>query len=72
MPNGRLVPVELFIVRFLPAVRVQALAEIALRIHEADADEGKAEIAGLLAVIAGQDSESTAINGDGIVKAELR
>ena len=46
--------------------------EVALRIHEADADERHAEIAGLLAVIAGEDAEAAGVDRQRLVRARTR
>ncbi len=46
--------------------------EVALRIHEADADERHAEIAGFLAVIAGQHAEAAGVDRQRLVQRELR
>ena len=50
--GGHVGEVQLLVDRLLPAVGVDALAEVALRIEEADADERQAQIAGLFAVVA--------------------
>ena len=50
--DRRLGPADALVAFFLPAVVAHALAEVALRIHEADADERQAEVGGFLAVIA--------------------
>ena len=46
--------------------------EIALRIHEADADERHAEVAGLFAVIAGEHAQPAGINRQRLMQRELR
>ena len=45
--------------------------EIALRIHEADADERHAEVAGFLAVIAGQHAEAAGVDRQRLMQREL-
>ena len=45
--------------------------EVALAVEEADADEGQPEVAGRLAVVAGQDAEAAGIDGQAFVEAEL-
>ena len=66
-----LAEVELLVDRLLPAVGVDLLPEIALRIEEAHADEGQPQIAGLLAVISGQDAQAAGIDGQRFVQPEL-
>ena len=55
----------------LPAVDVEVLAEVALAVHQADADERQAEVAGALEMIAGQDAEAAGIDRHALVDAEL-
>ena len=64
-------PVDPFVVLLLPAVVVHALVEVALRVHEADADQRHAEVAGLLAVIAGQHAEAAGVDRQRLVQGEL-
>ena len=45
--------------------------EVALRIHEADADERHAEVAGFLAVIAGEHAEAAGVDRQRLVQREL-
>ena len=56
----------------LPAVGRNALVEVALRVEEPDADQGDAQVAGFLAVIAGQDAQAAAVDGQGMMQAEFR
>ena len=51
--------------------RGDALAEVALGIEEADADEGQAQVAGLFAVVASEDAQATGVDGQRLVQAEL-
>ena len=46
--------------------------EVALRIHEPDADERQPEVAGFLAMIAGQHAEAAGIDRQRLVQRELR
>ena len=48
--------VVLGVALLLPAVDVEVLAEVALAVHQADADERQAEVAGALEVVAGEDA----------------
>ena len=70
--DRRVGPVELLVDFLLPAFRRDALAEVALRIHEADADERHAEVAGFLAVIAGEHAEAAGVDRQRLVQRELR
>ena len=46
--------------------------EVALRIHEADADERHAEVAGFLTVVAGEHAEAARIDRQRLMEGELR
>ena len=56
----------------LPAAGVEALAEVALRVQQADADERNAEVRGGLEVIAGEHAEAAGVLGQCLADAELR
>ena len=45
--------------------------EVALRIHESDADERHAQVACFLAVIAREDAKPAGINGQRLMQREL-
>ena len=45
--------------------------EVALRVHEADADERHAEVARLLAVIAGEHAEAAGVNRQRLMQREF-
>ena len=64
-------PVEQLVALFLPSFRRHVLMEVALRIHEPDADERHAEVAGLLAVIAGQHAKAARVNRQRLMEREL-
>ena len=64
-------PAQAPIALFLPAVGRDALVEVALRIHEADADERQAQVARFLAVIAGQHAEAAGVDRQRLVQREL-
>ena len=51
--NRRFVAVERSIGRLLPTLRRDPLAEISLRVHESDADERQAKVAGLFTMVSG-------------------
>ena len=70
--DRRVVPVQALVRFLLPAFRRHALVEVALRIHEADADERHAEVARLLAVIAGEHAEAAGVDRQRLVQRELR
>ena len=55
----------------LPALGRDVLVEVALRIHEADADQRHAEVAGFLAVIAREHAETARVNRQRLVQREL-
>ncbi len=69
--DRRFMPVQLLVDLLLPPVGRQPLMEVALRIHEADADQRHAEVAGLLAVIAGEHAEAAGIDRQRLVQREL-
>ena len=69
--DRRVGPVQLLVDLLLPAVGREALVEVALRIHEADADERHAEVAGFLAVIAGEHAEAAGVDRQRLVQREL-
>src|SRR4029078_13183936 len=56
--DRRVGPVEALVAFFLQALGGDVLVEVALWIHDPDADERHAEVARLLAVIAGQHAEA--------------
>ena len=58
---------ELVIRGFLNPFTGDALAEIALWIEKAYADERQTEVAGLFAVIAGENAEATGVDRQGFV-----
>ena len=70
--DWRLHPRQPLVAFLLPAVVRHPLVEVALRIHEADADERHAEIAGLLAMVAGQHAQAAGVDRQGLVQRELR
>ena len=55
----------------LPSVMGQPLPEIALPVQERDTDERQSEIAGRFGVVAGEHPETTGVNGQRGVDAEL-
>ena len=61
----------LLVVLLLPALGRDALAEVPLRIHEADADERHAEVAGFLAVIAREHAQAAGVDRQRLVEREL-
>src|SRR5208283_4212008 len=69
--HGQLVDIGFEVFLALPAVAIEALAEISLAIEKADADEGDPEIGSALDVIAGQNAQSTGINGERFMHAEF-
>ena len=69
--DRRVGPVQPLVALFLPAFGRDVLVEVALRIHEADADERHAEVAGFLAVIAGEHAEAAGVDRQRLVQREL-
>ena len=59
------------VVGHLVAVRVDGLGEIALAVQQADPDERDVEIAGRLAVVAGQDAETAGVDLETFVETEF-
>ena len=59
------------VVFLLPAVGVERLAEVALVVEQADADQGDAQVAGALQVVAGQDPEAPRVDRQALVQPEL-
>ena len=64
--------IVLGVVLLLPAVDVQILAEVALLVHQADADERNAEIRGALEMIARENAQAARVDRQTLVQAELR
>ncbi len=69
--DGHGVRVEVGVGLLLPAVAVERLAEVAVPVEQADADEGHAEVAGGLEVVAGQHPEATGVLRERLGDAEL-
>ena len=55
----------------LGAAGRQQLAEVAVAVEEADADDRHAEVAGRLEVVAGQDPEAARVLRQRLAEAEL-
>ena len=74
-PDGwldrRIGPVEALVDFLLPAFRRHRLMEVALRVHEADADERNPEVARFLAVIAGEHAEAAGVDRQRLMEREL-
>ena len=60
--DRRVGPIEALVHLLLPPFGRDVLVEVPLRVHEADADERQAEVACLLAVVAGEDAEAAGVN----------
>ena len=69
--DRRVGPVQPLVALFLPAFGGDVLVEVALRIHEPDADERHAEVARFLAVIAGEHAETAGVDRQRLVQREL-
>ncbi len=55
----------------LPAVGIERLAEIALRVQQADADQRDSQVAGALEMIAGQHPQAARVDRQALVQPEL-
>ena len=66
------VGVERVVRIFLPAVRPQRLVEVAVRVHQPDADEGDPEFRRRLEMVPREHAESPGVDGDGLVQREFR
>src|SRR6476659_1814560 len=69
--DWRIFPIKCCVSSFLPSFLGNPLAEIALRVHEPDADQRDAKVARFLTMIPRQDAQTTAVDGDRCVKTEL-
>jgi hypothetical protein len=69
--DGRAIGVGLDPVLVLPAGRVDPLAEVAVAVHEADADGRQAHVGRLLEDVAGQHAEPAGVDGQRLVDREL-
>ena len=63
--------IEIRVEVLMQPLRIDGLLEIPAAIHQADAEEGESEIAGRLAVVAGQDTEAAGVDPDAAVPAVL-
>ncbi len=69
--EGELVGVEGGVGLLLAAVGGQRLAEVARAVEQADPDNGHAEVAGRLQVVAGEHAEAARVLGQDLADAEL-
>ena len=73
---GHAVGVRVDPVLVLPAGGVDALAEVAVAVHQADGDERQRPVGGLLEDVAGEHAEAARVDGqrpvDGVLRAEER
>ncbi len=63
--------VEVRVGVLLVAVRVDGLAEVAVAVEQADADEREGHVRGRLAVVAGEDAEAARVEAERLVQAVL-
>ncbi len=63
--------IEQFVDIFLPAVRLNSLVEISLRIDKTNANERNSQITGFLAVVTGKNAKPAGVNRQGRMEAEL-
>src|SRR5207249_621341 len=66
-----ILPLQNLVDIFLPSIGPDALMKISLRINKADAGQRDAQIAGFLAVVAGQNAETAGINRQRGVNSKL-
>lgn len=69
--DGELVRVEQRVALLLPAVAGERLAEVAVAVEQADADDRRAQVTGGLEVVPGQDAEAAGVLRQGGGDAEL-
>ena len=69
--HRQLVDIGLEIFLALPSVEIEALAEVALAIKQADTDQRNVEIGGAFDVISSQHPEAAGIDGQGFMQAEF-
>ena len=69
--EGQFVGVEHRVVLLLPAVAGEGLPEVPVAVQQPDADEGHAEIAGRLQMVAREDAETSGVLRQGGRDAEL-
>src|SRR5437870_3362680 len=69
--NGGFVTLQEFIDVFLPAVRLNSLMEVPLRVNKTHTHERNTQIAGFFTVVAGENAESPRINRQGSVQAKF-
>ena len=79
LPSGRdggldrcIVAIQPLVDLLLPAFGGNGLVKVPLRIHEADADERNAEIARLLAMVAGEHAEAAGVDRQRLMERKLR
>ncbi len=63
--DGEFVGVEQGVALLLPAVPAEGLPEVPVTVEQADADQRRAQVAGGLEVVAGQDAEAAGVLGQG-------
>ena len=69
--NRQLLEIEGVVLRFLPAIFGDALAEIALQIQEADAGKWQAHVAGFLQMVTCQNAQAAGVHRQALVQAEF-
>src|SRR5262249_60930846 len=69
--DGEQVRVVVRVERGLAAVGLDGLAEVALLVEEPDADDGHAEVARGLQLVAGDVAEAAGVDREGLREAEL-
>ena len=70
--HQQLIEIDVAVLRHLVAVAIDGLGEIPLAVEQADGNERDPQVAGGLAVVAGEDAEAAGINREALVKTKLR
>src|SRR5579875_1849009 len=63
---------QLLVDRFLHSLASDTLHEVARRVEETDADKGQSKIAGLLAMVAGEDAQTAGVDGQRLAESKFR
>jgi hypothetical protein len=70
-PHGKVFDFIELVMFLLPAFVIEFLFEVSLVVEETDAAEIETDIRGCLEVVAGEDTEATAVELDAFVESEL-
>ena len=70
--DGRRVPIEDLVHAFLPAVGIDFLEDIAVRIHKAHRHQGNPQVAAFLEMVPGQKTQAPGVKRQGPVQPVLQ